>query len=489
MTMMKRLILGSAAALVAVTGAAAADLPLKAKAVEYVKVCSLYGAGFYYVPGTDTCVKIGGYLRSDLTINGGTHHNPYWNGAGGMESRTANDFNVRSRMALRVDTRTATEYGVVRTFGQTNWQWSTGDVPAGGAAVVEQLFVQFAGFTIGKSASAYSTPWNGSPGNNTSYLIGGNDTGTGVNNIQYTFNAGNGLTASIGVDEGAAYGRTVLANLGVLGSATPSALGIAPNGYGGQAAPDVVGRLRLDQAWGLIQLSAAAHNVHAGYYDSGLETSGHPSDVWGFAVQGAIELRNLPTGPGDSLKLDATYADGATRYVIATSSTSPSFAMFGGGSGGAYQSVGFGFTSDGVFGGGAAGDATTGSSIQKTQAWGLRGAYTHNWNPYWQTNLFGSYAALNYNGTATAMYCAGYRARVAGTYGCDPNFAVYQVGLRTGWTPVKNLTLSAEVMYAYLDQNFDGAAVMSPGGTKPTAVYSFGDQGTTSVNFRIQRSF
>jgi hypothetical protein len=231
--MMKSLILGSAAALVAISGASAADLPLKAKAVEYVKVCSLYGAGFYYIPGTDTCIKFGGYLRSDLTINGGTHHNPYWNGAGGMGSRTANDFSVRSSMALRVDTRTATEYGVVRTFGQTNWQWSTGDAVAGGAAVVEHLFVQFAGFTIGKSASAYSTPWNGSPGNNTSYLIGGNDTSSGVNNIQYTFDAGNGLSASIGVDEGGAYDRTVLGNLGVLGSATPSALGIVANDYGG----------------------------------------------------------------------------------------------------------------------------------------------------------------------------------------------------------------------------------------------------------------
>ena len=26
-------------------------------AVEYVKVCSLFGAGFYYVPGTDTCLN------------------------------------------------------------------------------------------------------------------------------------------------------------------------------------------------------------------------------------------------------------------------------------------------------------------------------------------------------------------------------------------------------------------------------------------------
>ncbi|TAK49077.1 MAG: hypothetical protein EPO23_06460, partial [Xanthobacteraceae bacterium] len=48
MKMIKSLLLGSAAGLVAIAGAQAADLPVKAKAVEYVKVCSLYGAGFYY---------------------------------------------------------------------------------------------------------------------------------------------------------------------------------------------------------------------------------------------------------------------------------------------------------------------------------------------------------------------------------------------------------------------------------------------------------
>ena len=47
MKMIKSLLLGSAAGLVAMSGAQAADLPLKAKAVEYVRVCSLYGAGFY----------------------------------------------------------------------------------------------------------------------------------------------------------------------------------------------------------------------------------------------------------------------------------------------------------------------------------------------------------------------------------------------------------------------------------------------------------
>jgi len=66
MKMVKSLLLGSAAALVAVTAGQAADLPVKAKPVEYVKVCSLYGAGFYYMPGTDMCIKIGGWVRAEF---------------------------------------------------------------------------------------------------------------------------------------------------------------------------------------------------------------------------------------------------------------------------------------------------------------------------------------------------------------------------------------------------------------------------------------
>ncbi len=78
MKMVKSLILGSAAGLIAMSGAQAADLPVKAKAVEYVRICSLYGAGFFYIPGTDTCIKLGGYLRVDTTFNGTTYGAPAW---------------------------------------------------------------------------------------------------------------------------------------------------------------------------------------------------------------------------------------------------------------------------------------------------------------------------------------------------------------------------------------------------------------------------
>ena len=69
MKMVKSLLLGSAAGLVAIAGAQAADLPVKAKPVEYVKVCSAYGAGFYYIPGTDICLRVGGYVFIEAGYN------------------------------------------------------------------------------------------------------------------------------------------------------------------------------------------------------------------------------------------------------------------------------------------------------------------------------------------------------------------------------------------------------------------------------------
>src|SRR6266567_1405395 len=118
MKLTKTLFLGSAAGLMAISGAEAADLPVKAKAVEYVKICSLYGAGFFFIPGTDTCIKLGGYFRADVTFNGGIHGQPAWNGDLGQQNRYRDYYAARSRMALTIDTRTASEYGVVRTFGQ-----------------------------------------------------------------------------------------------------------------------------------------------------------------------------------------------------------------------------------------------------------------------------------------------------------------------------------------------------------------------------------
>src|SRR6266536_6452891 len=215
MKMVKSLLLSGAASLIAVAGANAADLPTKAKAVEYVKVCSFYGAGFFYIPGTDTCIKIGGYLRVDTTFNGGPHGTPAWNNDLGQGNRYRDSFASRSRLAFTIDTRTATEYGVVRTFGQLDWSFTS---PSGSfrdigttsnqqQIAVEFAFIQFAGFTFGKSASSYATPWHGYPGNNSSFLVGGHDIVTGTNNIQYTAQFGNGVSGTIGLDDPGAFNR------------------------------------------------------------------------------------------------------------------------------------------------------------------------------------------------------------------------------------------------------------------------------------------
>jgi hypothetical protein len=527
MRLAKNFILGSAAGLLAIGGAQAADLPVKAKAVEYVRICSLYGAGFFYIPGTDTCIKLGGYLRVDTTFNGGIHGTPAWSGDIGQQNRYANYFASRSRMALTIDTRTATEYGVVRTFGQTDLQFSTLggstlnpasvsqsspvggvqllDTPGGGYAAIEYLFIQFAGFTFGKSSSAYSTPWNGFPGNINSNLLGGNNTDTGVNNIQYTAQFGNGVSGSIGLDDPTVWNRTVVANLSLPLSAT---LGAA-NAYAGTHAPDIVGNIRIDQAWGLFQLSAAAHEVSGSYNvlnsaavpagATGLagaaptalsEISGHPDTKWGGAVMAALNIKNIPTGPGDDIKMDVSYTKGDTKNVIATSSTSPSFAMFGS-SGVAYQSVGFGLTSDAVYRPVAAGGD---GSLHLTEAYGIRGAFNHNWDPYWSSSLFGSYSAVRYDGTAKNDICANYAVPAKNVGGaqqftCNPDFNVSQLGVVTRWTPVKNLTFSAEVQWFHLDQKFAGVATLGPTAPQPSAVYEFKDQDTFLLQVRAQRNF
>lgn len=523
---MKRVFFTSVAAVLAVSGASAADLPVKAKAVEYVKVCSLYGAGFYYIPGTDTCIRIGGLLRADITFNGGPHGAPAWNGDLGQQNRYRDYFAERSRLGLTIDTRTVTEYGVVRTFGIADFQFTTLfgstanptaatappnpgqlDSVGGGYVSVEMLFLQFASFTFGKSASAFATPWQSFPGNITSYLLGGHDSATGTNNIQYTAQFGNGVSGTISLEDPTVYNRTAVFNLATGVGAT----GLSTNAYAGVHAPDIAGNIRVDQAWGLFQLSAMAHEVSGSYnaLTAGTavptalsEISGHPETKWGGAVSVGLQIKNIPTGPGDDIKIAATYAVGDTKQVIGASATSPTFAMFGGtGAAGAYQSVGLGATSDAVylpamFGG-------TGD-LKLTKAWGIQGAFNHNWNPYWSSALFGSYSSVRYDGaagdltTAKGQYCSAFAVSHLGggvTYTCDPNFNVAQLGIITRWSPVKNLTFSGEVMWSHLDQKMGGVGGAPATSTftavapKPTATYEFKDQNAIQLQFRAQRNF
>ena len=117
MKMVNSLLLTAAAGLVAVSGAQAADLPVKAKPVEYVKVCSLYGVGFYYIPGTDICMKLGGYVRFQQNFGATDITGGPFAGVGGLNTRiSSEDQSYRVRWLLQHDTRQQTAYGTLRTY-------------------------------------------------------------------------------------------------------------------------------------------------------------------------------------------------------------------------------------------------------------------------------------------------------------------------------------------------------------------------------------
>src|SRR5690349_24549179 len=111
MTTIRNLVLGTAASLLAVGTAGAADLPVKAKPVEYVKVCSLYGAGFYYIPGTDTCIKLGGFIRTEIDVHAGGSFGPFTSGGNAFQFRNEDNFVTRARAYLTADVREQTSYG------------------------------------------------------------------------------------------------------------------------------------------------------------------------------------------------------------------------------------------------------------------------------------------------------------------------------------------------------------------------------------------
>src|SRR5579871_1809275 len=82
MTLIKSVLLGSAAGIVAVASAQAADLPTHkaAPVAQYVKICDVGGITGWVLPGSDTCFKISGYMTAQFT--GGNLSNQYnWGGS------------------------------------------------------------------------------------------------------------------------------------------------------------------------------------------------------------------------------------------------------------------------------------------------------------------------------------------------------------------------------------------------------------------------
>jgi hypothetical protein len=479
MKMVKSLLLGSAAGLVAIAGAQAADLPVKAKPVQYVKICSLYGVGFYYIPGTDMCIKVGGWARFETgTGYNGSFTSEFFDN--NPNNRNTINFHYRVKGTATFDARDQTEYGTVRSYIALGISTNDTYAPTGTANYANRWFIQWAGFTLGKATSFYDFYSIGA--NQYGFVTASSDSGDGGwEVVAYTANFGNGLSASLSAEEQ----RTMrLVNTNV---SSGVAFGATAGNYAAMQMPDFVANLRVDQAWGSAQIMGAIHEINANYYTPGAEGSGYPSDATGFAVGAGIKLNAPMIGHGDYLQAEVDYTEGASRYSNMTA-FQWDYVKYDG------NTVGFGYETDGVFGGTVA--AGTASGIELTTTWAVNAAYTHFWNPAWKTTLWGSYRAVSYNDQANAMICNGQLGLNLGTAapniaGCDMNWDAWGLGLRTEWAVSHTFQIGLEVLYANLDSAQEPTGTVTAGGSngKPAGTYTISDQDQWAVRLRVNRAF
>ena len=479
MKMGKSLLHGTAAGFVTIAGAQAADLPVKAKPVEYVKICSLYGVGFYYIPGTDMCIKIGGWVRAEY--GWGNNGNFTWGWANGnVNNRTTNNSDFRARGYITADARSQTEYGTVRGYIAVGLSENEhgGDVNAANTFSANRAFIQWAGFTFGRAQSFFDFYSNPA----TSYwgAVPGSDTGDGGWFVMgYTAQFGNGFSATIAAE---APRKTQVVNVNDGGGAaatnpfTPGPFLFGGAGrYGGFQAPDIVANLRIDQAWGSAQIMGALHDVNATYYDGVTPASGHPGDKLGFVVGAGIKLNAPMIGQGDYVQAQVNYTQGALRYVFQTPNTN--WAKVQG------REEGFGILSDAVFGGGQRG--ITASDLQLTTAWNVNAAYEHFWNPRWRTSLYGGYAAVSYNDSARRLL---FSLTQPTPTDFDMNWSTWWLGSRTQWNVTKDFYMGLDVMYARLRTASEPGGIL-PGGVVIGGATAQGDVDNWQFRFRVHRDF
>jgi len=246
----KSILLGSAAALLAVSGARAADAVVVAEPepMEYVRICDVYGAGFYYIPGTETCLKVGGLVRYQID----------W-------KDTDDGWKKYSAARLKLDARSETEYGTFRRYIELHWQNDGGTQGPSGYSDATDMWIRYAYFELGGLMI----------GRNDTLFDGGVDGefdkggGTFINQIRYTFNAGEGIAVSVGLEEEA-------------------------NNF--DYMPLVTGKVSIAQAWGSV-------NLYAGYDDRFSE----------FALKGIV---NVKATDALTLQAIATYESGATWFGL-----------------------------------------------------------------------------------------------------------------------------------------------------------------------------
>jgi hypothetical protein len=461
-----------------------------------VKICSLYGAGYYYIPGTDVCMRIGGYVRQEWSYGYGDNMtNGPWVSTSMQNTRVngARDLVWRTRAYITQETRQQTQYGTLRTFLNVGLSGNNSiDFNA------NRAFIQLAGFTVGL-ASSYFDHYSVAA---IAYLVDqSSDTGDpGRQVIAYTAQLGNGISASISAE--APEAKTSGTYSSTIGAPV---LGLANNNNHRKAnVPDVVANVRADGAWGSFQVMAAIHESSGGYYGTtltGAAPNGYPSDIMGWAAGVGLRV-NLPMiGPGDYIAFQAAYTEGAIRYISNTTFSSGQAGFDSG------HTIGYGHSVDGVFcgttaaGGGCPAGVASPTNVQLTTAWGIAGGWEHFWTPSLRTSFHGSYVRIEYNATANAILCGAQTTTTANTVNfaaggatgvasCNSNWSMWQIGSRSQWNLTKDFYMGFDVVYYRMETSSKGAIVnynALSGAAQPSGLRTLADQEALAVRVRWHR--
>ena len=460
MTLNKSVWLGSAAAILSVAAAQAADLPSRKSApVEYVRVCSAYGAGFFFIPGSDTCLKIGGRVRADYAY---VPAKTIYKNAAGTEfvslADTQHTLGWEARGRIDFDNRTQTAFGTVQATAGLRLarvtgilQTASGPSATSTGQTLEYAFVRFAGFTFGAARDnfAFMPSLTYGAGHWASFA-------NGAKQISYTGTFGGGVSVTLGLQD---YLDTATTSSVANGGAPGAGLsGTALTTAGGNpyyiynSIPQINANVRLDQAWGALQIMGAYADVTV---NNTLDSYDKSKGVYAVGAGAKINLPML--AKGDALYLTAAYASGMTEYTTNwTSFKSSAYLRDVGGYVINHPSL-----------------VAEAGGLEKVKSWAVAGLFEHYWAPQYRSVVFASYGQIE------APKGAKSRAWNGTTSFGDAT--AWNVGTNFAWLPTRGFEIGVEVIYARVTQDIALSEKASS--------FSSKSAGNVTGRLRVERTF
>ena len=413
-----------------------------------MKVCSAYGSGFFFIPGTDTCLKIGGRVRADYAY---VTPKAQFSGVNAANVATVNQakdgqnaLGWEARGVINYDARTATAWGTVQSAASLQMSRTSGILQQAVAAsskdtkpTVVYAYVRFAGFTFGASRDNYAFM--------PSLTYAGGHWGSfanGTKQIAYTATFGGGVSATVALQD---YLDT--------SNKTEDGSGTKPY-YVYNSAPQVNANIRVDQSWGALQLMGAYADV-----SMNTATDGYDNNKGVYAIGAGLKV-NLPMlAKGDALYLTANYANGMTEYTTGwTSFKSSSYSREVGGYTMNHPSL-----------------VAETTGLETVKSWNIAALFEHYWTPQYRSNLWATYGQLDAP--------TGTKARAwNGTTGFG-DATVWNVGTNFAWLPTRGMEIGVELIYSRVNQDVRSSIVSGN-----STVFSKSDS-NVSGRLRVERNF